>query len=50
MLGALSTEASTLTTRLGNPRAELQRQLGAFEQNEASGAATFANINKQAQA
>lgn len=50
MLGALSTDASTLTTLLGDTRDELQRQIGAFEQNEASGAATFANINKQAQA
>ena len=50
MLGALSTDASTLTTLLGDTRDELQRQIGAFEHNEASGAATFANINKQAQA
>ena len=40
----------TPPTLLGDTRDELQRQIGAFEQNEASGAATFASINKQAQA
>ena len=50
MLGALSTDASTLTTLLSDTRDELQRQVESFEQNEANGAATFENINKQAQA
>jgi len=50
MLGALSTDASTLTLMLGDTRDSLEALISSFEQNEADSAAAFADINKQAQA
>ena len=50
MLGALSTDASTLTLMLGDTRDSLEALISSFEQNEADTAAAFDNINKQAQA
>ena len=50
ILGALSTDASTLTLMLGDTRDSLEALISSFEQNEADTAAAFDNINKQAQA
>ena len=49
MLGALSTDASTLTLMLGDTRDSLEALISSFEQNEADTAAAFDAINKQAQ-
>lgn len=49
MLGALSTDASTLTLMLGDTRDSLETLISSFEQNEADTAAAFADINRQAQ-
>mgnify|MGYP001008930438 CR=1 FL=1 len=49
MLGALSTDASTLTLMLGDVRDSLEALISSFEQNEADTAAAFDAINKQAQ-
>lgn len=49
MLGALSTDASTLTLMLGDTRDSLEALISSFEQNEADTAAAFDAIDKQAQ-
>ena len=49
MLGALSTDASTLTLMLGDTRDSLEALISSFEQNEADTAAAFDALNKQAQ-